>query len=278
MQMFDDEVVLILGGGSGLGLGIARHCLSEGAQVAIFEIAEDKVVALEAEFGDKVLLFRGDVTNTEDLLACRDAVVERWGRLNALIGSQGIFDGGVRIRDVPIERVGRLFDELFHVNVLGYILASRVFADLLEQSNGSIVLTSSVAAYAADGGGLMYTATKGAVVSIVRQLALEFSPHIRVNGVAPGAFTDSQLRGPRALGLQDRKQSDIPKEAFAQTFRNLTLMPSVPSPLDYAPIYAFLASRHNTVSTGQTLLLEQGSMNRAFLSAPGGGGGIGAPN
>ncbi|MCT7657994.1 SDR family NAD(P)-dependent oxidoreductase [Mycobacterium deserti] len=273
--MLDGDVVLITGGGSGLGLGIARHFISEGAQVAILEIDEQKLVTLQAEFGDNVLLVRGDVTNTDDLLACRAATVERWGRLNALIGSQGIFDGNIPLREIAIDRVSSLFDELFHVNVLGYILACRVFLDLLEESAGSIVLTSSVAAYAADGGGLMYTATKGAVVSAVRQLAMEFAPRVRVNGVAPGAFTDSELRGPQSLGLENHKQSDIPKEAFAATFQNLTLMDSVPTPMEYAPIYAYLASRHNTVTTGQTMLLEQGALNRPTLSSPQGGGGIG---
>lgn len=275
MQMFDGDAVLILGGGSGLGLGIARHFIAEGAQVAIFEVSEAKLVALKAEFGDDVLLFHGDVTRADDLVACRAAIVERFGGLDALIGTQGIFDGGGPIRDIPVERIESLFDELFHVNVLGYILACRVFVDLLEERNGAIVLTSSVAAFAADGGGLMYTATKGAVVSVVRQLALEFSPHVRVNGVAPGAFTDSQLQGPHALGLENHKQSDIPKDQFMRTFRNLTLLSKIPTPLEHGPVYAFLASKHNTVMTGQTVLLEQGALNRPFLSAPGNVGGIG---
>jgi NAD(P)-dependent dehydrogenase (short-subunit alcohol dehydrogenase family) len=275
MQLLDGDVVLILGGGSGLGLGLARYFISEGAQVAVFEISEAKLVTLKQEFGDSVLLFQGDVTSTDDLIACRQAIVDRWGRLNALIGSQGIFDGQVPLRQIEIDRVASLFDELFHVNVLGYILACRVFVDLLEESDGAIVLTSSVAAFAADGGGLMYTASKGAVVAAVRQLALEFAPRVRVSGVAPGAFADSQLRGPASLGLQDNKQSDIPKDVFAKTVRNLTLMQRVPTPFEHGPVYAFLASRHNTVTTGQTIVLEQGSLNRPTLSGPDGGGGIG---
>jgi NAD(P)-dependent dehydrogenase (short-subunit alcohol dehydrogenase family) len=268
MQMFDGDVVLILGGGSGLGLGIARHFVSAGAQVAIMEVAKDKLAALEAEFGPDVLLVHGDVTSLDDLNACRDAVVARWGRLDSLVGSQGIFDGNIPLRDVPADRVTSLFDELFHVNVLGYLLATKVFLDLLEASSGSIVLTSSVAAYAADGGGLMYTATKGAVISAVRQLAFELAPRVRVNGVAPGAIADSQLRGPGALGLEDSKQSDIPKDAMLNVFQQLALMQELPAPADYAPVYAFLASRHNRVTTGQTVLLEQGALNRASLSAP----------
>ncbi|MFD8957092.1 SDR family oxidoreductase [Streptomyces anulatus] len=276
MKMFDDDVILILGGGSGLGLGIARHFVDEGARVAVFEISEDKLNTLKAEFGDAVLLFRGDVTNPQDLMDCRQAIIDRWGRLDALVGSQGIFDGQVPLKEVGLDRVTSLFDELFRVNVLGYILACKVFVELLEASNGSIVLTASVAAYAADGGGLMYTATKGAVISAVRQLAFEFAPRVRVNGVAPGAIAESQLQGPKALGLEGFKQSDIPQDAMLTTFRNLTLMRELPTPRDYAPVYAFLASHHNAVVTGQTVLLEQGALNRASLSAPGATGGIGA--
>ncbi|WP_213571447.1 SDR family oxidoreductase [Rhodococcus sp. USK13] len=277
MQMLDGDVVLILGGGSGLGLGVARHFISEGASVAIFEVSQTKLDALKAELGPDVLLFKGDVTSVDDLTACRQAIVDRWGRLTSLVGSQGIFDGQVPLRDVPVERVSSLFDELFHVNVLGYLLACRVFLDLLEASDGSVVLTSSVAAYAADGGGLMYTASKGAVLSAVRQLAIEFAPRVRVNGVAPGAIADSQLQGPKALGLDGVKQSDIPKEAMQEGFKRLALMPTLPTPLDYAPVYAFLASRHNKVVTGQTVLLEQGSLNRHMLSSAGVSGGIGTP-
>lgn len=272
MQMFDEDVILILGGGSGLGLGIARHFVSEGAQVAIFEISQEKLDALGEEFGDQVLLFRGDVTSLEDLEACRTAIVERYGRLDALVGSQGVFDGNVPLKQIDAERVSSLFDELFRINVLGYLLSVKVFMELLEVSRGSVVLTASVAAYAADGGGLMYTSTKGAVLSAVKQLAFELAPFVRVNGVAPGAIADSQLRGPAALGMDGFKQSDIPKELMVEGFRRLTLMPELPTPADYAPVYAFLASRHNAVTTGQTILLEQGGLNRAMLSASAAGG------
>ncbi|MEV6161899.1 SDR family oxidoreductase [Streptomyces sp. NPDC052052] len=266
MQMLDNHVVLITGGGSGLGLGIARHFIGEGAQVAIMEISADKLTGLKAEFGDDALLVQGDVTRTEDLAACRQAVLDRFGRIDALVGAQGIFDGNIPLRDVPLDRVGSLFDEVFHVDVLGYILAAKVFVDDLEKTGGSIVLTSSTAAYAADGGGLFYTAAKGAVRSVVNQLAFEFAPRVRVNGVAPSGIANSQLRGPRALGLENNKQSDIPKEDFESQFLSLALLPTLPTPEDYAPLYAYLASRHNTTMTGQTIVADQGVFNRAVIS------------
>lgn len=266
MQMLDDHVAVILGGGSGLGLGIARHFLGEGAQVAILEISESKLVDLKTELGDDVLLVQGDVTRVADLEAARAAVVERFGRVDSLIGAQGIFDGNIPLRRVPLDRIEHLFDEVMHVDVLGYIYAARVFLEELEKTEGSIVLTSSTAAYAADGGGLFYTAAKGAVRSVVNQLAFEFAPKVRVSGVAPSGIANSQLQGPRALGLEDNKQSDIPVEDFIRQFLTLTLTPKLPTPEEYAPIYAYLASRHNTTMTGQTIVADQGLFNRAVIS------------
>lgn len=266
MSMLDEQVTLILGGGSGLGLGIARYFRDEGAQVAILEISQDKLDALRAEFGDDVLLLQGDVTRTDDLEAARAAVVDRFGRVDSLIGAQGIFDGNIPLRDVPLDRLQQVFDEVMHVDVLGYINAARVFLEELEKTEGSIVLTCSTAAYAADGGGLFYTAAKGAVRSVVNQLAFEFAPKVRVTGVAPSGIANSQLQGPAALGLEGNKQSDIPVEDFTDQFLTLTLMPTLPTPEEYAPLYAYLASRSNTTMTGQTIVADQGLFNRAVIS------------
>ncbi|MCQ4241785.1 SDR family oxidoreductase [Stutzerimonas stutzeri] len=265
MQLLKDHVVLVTGGGSGLGLGVARHCRAEGAEVVIVDVSAEKVAQLAAEFGSEVLAMQGDVTKLADLRACREAIVQRYGRLDALIGVQGIFDGNVPLREVPEERLDSLFDEILHVNVKGYLLSARVFFDLLQTSQGAIVLTTSTAAYAADGGGVFYTASKGAIRSLVSQLAFECAPNIRVNGVAPAGIANSQLKGPKALGLDEQKQSDIPKEAFLSMFRSLSLLQELPTPEDHGPLYAFLASKANRIMTGQTVVADQGLLNRAVL-------------
>jgi NAD(P)-dependent dehydrogenase (short-subunit alcohol dehydrogenase family) len=266
MQMLNDHVVLVTGGGSGLGLGVARYCQAEGAEVAIMEVALDKVLRLREEFGPGKLIVHGDVTKLADLQACRDAIVARYGRLDALIGTQGIFDGNVPLLQTAPERIDALFDEIMHVNVKGYVLSARVFHDLLRASEGAMVLTTSTAAYAADGGGVAYTASKGAIRSLVGQLAFEFAPHVRVNGVAPAGIANSQLRGPRALGLEAQQQSDIPKDAFLSMFRSLSLMQELPTAEDHGALYAFLASRQNKIMTGQTVVADQGLLNRTVLT------------
>ena len=279
MQMLEDHVVLITGAGSGLGLGLARYFLEDGARVALFEIASAKVESLRAEFGDQALIVQGDVTKVEDILACKAAIAERFGVLDAVVGAHGIFDGMVRLKDTPIEKIGALFDEVFHINVKGNILLARAFVDMLEAREGAIVFTASSAAYAADGGGLIYSASKGAVRSVVNQLAFEFSPRVRVNGVAPSGIANSQLRGPKALGMANQLQSDIPKDMFLAKFQELALLPELPTPEDHGPMYAFLASRHNKIMTGQTVLADQGVLNRALLTEKDGtvkGGGLGS--
>jgi NAD(P)-dependent dehydrogenase (short-subunit alcohol dehydrogenase family) len=272
MTFLKDDVVLVTGGGSGLGAGVARHFLTQGAQLAIMDISGEKLSALRAEFGDGVLLIQGDVTKLADVQACRAAVEKRFGRLNSLVGAQGIWDGYLRLRDTPLDKIDAAFDEVFHINVKGYILTARVMLDLLEASQGAIVFTgSSGASFCADGGGVFYTATKHAVVGVVRQLSFEFAPKVRVNGVAPCLIGGSHLRGPRALGLEKQSQADIPKEVF-QEFAKAAPLKWLPYGEDYGPMYALLASRHSRVMTGQMVYADQGLENRNVMTPLSAGG------
>lgn len=266
MAVLDDHVVLVVGGGSGLGLGVARHCLAEGARLGILEISPAKCDTLRAEFGDDVLICQGNVVEVADLEAARAELLAKFGRIDALIACQGIFDGNVPILDTPVAQVAKVFDEVMRINVLGHLLLARVFHADLAAEQGALVLTASTAAYAADGGGAVYTASKGAIRSLVNQLAFEFAPDVRVLGVAPAGIAGSQLAGPGALGKAGEKQSDIPADAFLAMFRRISLLQELPTAEDYGPVYAFLASRHNRIMTGQMVVADQGLLNRAVLT------------
>ena len=267
MGLVTGHKIVAIGAGSGLGRGVVRRLIEDGAKVTVLEISDEKVDAIRAEFGDSVVAIAGDASKLADLERCRAAHVEAFGQLDALICFQGIFDGNVPLTSIEPEKIDALFDELFRINVKSSILAARVFIELLQKSAGAIVLTSSNAAYAADGGGAFYSATKGAIRSLVGQLAFEFAPNVRVNAVAPGAIAKSELRGPTALGMDNFKQSDIPEDLFLESFHRLALMPELPSAEDYAETYAFLASHQNKIMTGQTILTEQGLLNRSILTS-----------
>jgi NAD(P)-dependent dehydrogenase (short-subunit alcohol dehydrogenase family) len=265
MQLLTNHITLVTGAGSGLGLGLARSFRAAGAELALFEVSPAKVEALTAEFPDALVL-QGDASKLADIEAAHAAIAARFGRLDALVSVHGIFDGLVRLKDVPLDRIDSLFDELFHINVKSNFLLARVFADMLEAAKGAIVLTTSNAAYAADGGGAFYTASKGALRSLVGQLAFEFAPNVRVNAVAPAGIANSQLRGPEALGKASESQADIPKEAFLEVFRKVSLLSDLPTPEDHGAIYAFLASHENRIMTGQTVIADQGLLNRGVLT------------
>ncbi|WP_249409239.1 SDR family oxidoreductase [Acinetobacter sp. SFB] len=265
-MLLQDHVVLVTGAGSGLGLGIAQYCKKQGAKVIVTDVAVEKLNEIAQKFDQDDLILCCDVTKATDLVQCKKEILNKYHRLDAVIGAQGIFDGNLPIASMELQHLDQLFDELFNVNVKGYLLTAHVFADVLKENHGAMVFTTSTAAYAADGGGAVYTATKGAIRSLIQQLAFEFSPEIRVNGVAPAAIGNSQLKGPKALNLEHQKQSDIPKDAFLNLFQSISLLQELPDAEDYGALYAFLASKQNKVMTGQTIVADQGLLNRAVLT------------
>lgn len=268
MGWLENKVTVITGGGSGLGAAITRRFVREGASVAVLEIMDHKVENLRAELGEAVLVIQGDVTKIDDQQRFRDEVIKRFGRVDALVGVQGIWDYNVRTADLPLESLDRAFHEMFDVNVKGYLLSARIFSDDLIASNGSIVLTLSNASYSPDGGGPLYTASKHAALGLVRQLAFELAPDVRVNGVAPCGIKGSDLRGPTSLGMQDQSHADIPPQEMEKSIVDLLPLRHFATADEYTSFYVLLASKdHSGVMTGQVIRADQGLDVRPILSA-----------
>ena len=121
------------------------------------------------------------------------------------VGNAGVFDVYAKLADLADEDLTRAYDELFGVNVRGCIFGAKAALPALRKTGGSMIFTASVAGLNSGGGGALYTASKHAVVGLIRELAVELGPDIRVNGVAPGG-TMTDLRGLAALGNDDRSQ------------------------------------------------------------------------
>ncbi len=110
--------------------------------------------------------------------------------------------------DLPKERLDQSFDQVFGVNVKGPLYGAKAaFSEFLKRG-GNLVFTVSNAGFYPAGGGPLYTASKHAVVGLIKELPYELSPKIRVNGVAPGG-TLTDLRGPAALGQEKQTQSAV---------------------------------------------------------------------
>jgi NAD(P)-dependent dehydrogenase (short-subunit alcohol dehydrogenase family) len=203
MGWLENKVALVTGGASGLGRAIVERFLDEGANVAILDRARERSAELAKQFGDRVEAVVGDVTVLADNHRAVAETIRRFGRLDCLVGNAGIWDFNMSLVDLPEDRIGQAFDELFAVNVKGYLLGAKAAYRELAKTHGCIIYTVSNAGFYPCGGGPLYTASKHAVVGLIRQLAYELAPKIRVNGVAPGAIP-TDLRGPRSLEMADR--------------------------------------------------------------------------
>lgn len=239
MGALDGQVALITGGGSGLGRALVERFLGEGARVGVLERSAEKVAALTADFGGDVVAVAGDVRSMADNDKAVAETVARFGQLDCFIGNAAVWDHGASLMDMAPERLPDAFDELFAINVKGYLLGAKAAAPALVKSQGSIIFTLSNSAFYPGGGGPLYTASKHAGVGLVRQLAYELAPKVRVNAVAPSGMA-SDLRGPEALGQQDQRIMD---SRSPEAIRAILPLQFFPEPNDFTGPYVLLASR-----------------------------------
>jgi 2,3-dihydroxy-2,3-dihydrophenylpropionate dehydrogenase len=278
MGWLEGEVALITGGGSGIGRAVALRYLAEGASVAVLGRGAaqlEEVVAAAGDLSDRVLPLTGDVRSPDDLHQAVDATVERFGKLDILVPNAGIWDYHRSVTKLDGKELSEAFDEVFGINVKGYVLAVEAAWRELVATRGSIVMTLSNASFHTDGGGPLYTASKHACLGLLRQFAYELAPSVRVNGVAVGGMR-TKLRGPQSLGLQNRtlEASFAKNEASGQQQQPLIpLYDSSVEPEDFTGPYVLLASRANSGTvTGAVIPADGGIAVRGFRSPAGGAG------
>ena len=247
---------VVTGGASGIGLAVVERYIAEGALVAVLDRNVDPARALADEQPDRVLLVEGDVTHYADSVAAVDAAIETYGRLDVFVGNAGIFDFFMPLEKYEPEALGSTFDEIFAINVKGYLNGALASASALRSTKGAMIFTSSIAAFHPSCAGIVYTAAKHAIVGIVRQLAHELAPDVRVNSVAPGG-TLTPLSGSRALDQSQRSILDVP--GVDEMIAASVPLGFAQQPDDHAGLYALLASRENAKAvTGQVFVSDGG--------------------
>lgn len=269
MAALDGEVVLLTGAGSGLGRALVDRFVEEGASVVAFDRDAAKLSGLDDDHGGRVVTVPGDVRSLADNIRACDAALEHFGKLDCAIGNAGIWDYSVSLDDMPGEALDGAFDEIFHINVKGYLHLAKAALPALVRSRGSLIFTLSNAGFNPGGGGVLYTAAKHAVVGLIRQTAFEFAPVVRVNGVAPGPI-ETDLRGPTSLGLDMQAIDQIGLAELASPAVPLGL---VPKAADYTGGYVLLASRRdNRAATGGVVTLDTGIAVRGIGRTAAGSG------
>lgn len=242
-----DRVCVVTGGGRGIGAAISKALVDQGARVAILEGDPDLAVAVERRFQDAgadVRSYKTNVANEDEVVSAAERVREDFGSVDSLVNNAGIGRLGASM-SFPAND----FRESLDVMVTGVFLCSREFGSVMRTGGrGSIVNISSINGIVAFPMRLAYSASKAAVISMTKILAVEWAGYgIRVNAVAPGNTETEMLKEAIDQGLidVDAYLAHTPLGRFAQ-------------PEEIADTVEYLVSDRAGYLTGQVIVPDGG--------------------
>lgn len=243
-QRLDGRVACVTGGASGIGAATARLMAAAGARVVILDRDGEAASAAAGAIGGGCEAERLDVGSEAEIDRVLARIADRHGRIDVMVANAGI-----NIRRNAVECTLADWNAVLQVNLTGVFLTSRAAARHMPERGGAVVVTASIMSFS--GGGLYpnisYATTKGALVNLVRGLAVEWAPrNIRVNAVAP-----TWTRTPFIKPLTDDTDLTTRLEA-------LTPLGRLAEPLEVAHAMLFLASDAASMVTGHTLAVDGG--------------------
>jgi rhamnulose-1-phosphate aldolase/alcohol dehydrogenase len=283
------QVVVVIGAGSGIGKETAHRLAKEGAHIVCVDLNADAAKAtadeLSAKLGQGIgvagtgisgcgfaIGLAANITDRASIRTMLDQVALAYGGFDHIAVTAGIF--------VPSDTTGHIPDDkwalTFNINVTGsYLVADEAAKTWREQGlRGNLVLTTSANAAVAKKGSLAYDTSKAAANHLTRELAIELSPLVRVNAVAPATVVQGSAMFPRDRVIGSLAKYNIPyteDEAteslvskLAQFYADRTLTKSPITPADQAEAYFLLISNRLSKTTGQVITVD-GGLHEAFL-------------
>ncbi|HEX4036071.1 MAG TPA: SDR family NAD(P)-dependent oxidoreductase [Solirubrobacteraceae bacterium] len=238
----EGSVAIVTGAAGGVGRATVELFQSRGARVVAEDI-KDEVSELES---DDVATLVGDVADAETARRAVALARKRFGALQILVNNAGRF-----LMKPITETSEEEWDELLRVNVRGAFLHAReALPALAESGDGRIVNVASISGVIGLPGQAAYCSTKGAIVQLTRQLAIEQAPRVRVNAVAPGAIDTPFVDA--VLGFTPDRDERLAAIAAQHPLGRLA------SAQEIAEVIAFLASPRSSIITGAVLLADGG--------------------
>ena len=237
------KTVLITGGTSGIGLAAAKKFLAENYNCVLVGRSENKFLKIKNDLVGNFEFISADVGKISDCEKILKFAVEKFGGVNVLVNSAGIYTEGA-ITSVT----EKTFDEIFRTNVKGTFFMSKIFVDELVKNRGSIVNVASDAGVHGNYFCALYSASKGAVVAFTKSLALELASFsVRVNCVAPGDILTPMTLN--QLKISGENISDLAK---------IYPLGRIGTAEEVAEAIYFLASEKAGFITGEILKIDGG--------------------
>jgi len=246
------RVCVVTGGAAGIGRACVERFAKEGLRVLAADVDGAAAAAaardIKMRAGGEVIGVACEVSDAGACEAVAAQALERWGRIDVLVGNAGLQTPGRLLDATDAE-----WDRLVGVNLRGIVNSCRaVLPAMLRQRDGRIVLVSSINAVLSPGGMTLYDMTKTGVLGIMRSLAVDHGRDgVRVNGVCPGAtLTDHHIRAAAARGVSEAE--------LRRRTEGYALLGRVAEPAEIAAAIYFLASDAASFVTGATLMVDGG--------------------
>ncbi len=246
-----DRVAIVTGGGSGIGAAAALAFAGEGARVLIGDLDEaaaKRTVESIERAGGHAIGARCDVTRALDTQSVVEQALATWGRLDIFFANAGVPQWKTDVEDVEEKD----FDRIMDVNVKGVWLGAKYALPVMKRARrGVFLITASTAGIRPRPGGQVYAASKGAVITLTKALALEVAGHgVRVVAIAPVA-----THTPMLPTFMNRKEVDA--ESLAAYVKTVPLG-RLNQPEDLARTAVFLASDDAAMITGSCVEVDGG--------------------
>jgi NAD(P)-dependent dehydrogenase (short-subunit alcohol dehydrogenase family) len=255
MKRFKDQVVMITGAANGIGKACAIRFAEEGARISCLDLAEEANQAVAAECRKQGVEAQAVVCDVTDPSSVKQAVqqtLDRWGQIDILVASAGIYTGS------PLEEVSlEQWEKTLKINLTGVFLINQaVVPVLIKQKSGSIINLSSMAGKTSWPASAEYSSSKSGVIGLTRSVAMEMAPYgPTANAVCPGnTLTDMVQNVAKKVGKLDGLTGEEWLEMRAQDCP----MKRLAEPWEIAGVIAFLASKDARYLTGQAIEVDGG--------------------
>ena len=203
--MFKENVAVVTGGASGIGLATTKKLLSEGANVVILDLKMDEEII--NSLGENVLYLKCDVSNEENVKNCIEEIIKKFNHIDYLVANAGIGGSASKPHEVSMDE----WNKVISVNQTGIFLLNKyVINEMLKSGKGAVVNTSSMYGLVGSTTSFAYSASKGAINQMTRSLALTYArENIRVNAIAPG-YVDTPILSMVPDNIKEAMGTELP--------------------------------------------------------------------